>query len=218
VIDANQKGNARYLAAPQVQQKVTVTGLPQTINFTSEWTGNEAVNGTYDVAATGGGSDNPVTFGVDSSSTSGTCTISGAVVTFHGAGYCVIDANQLGNARYLAAPQDQQKVPVLQTITFTSTAPESATLKSTYAVMATGGPSGTPVTFSVGSSTTSQTCTISAATASGTAASGATVWTATVTFVGPGDCYIYANQASNALYPAARQASQTVEVDADTPE
>jgi hypothetical protein len=112
VIDANQAGNARYQAAPQVQQAVTVTGIPQSITITSQPAGDAYQGVTYVVTARGGGSGNPVTFGVDASSTKSACTISDARVTFGLPGRCVIDANQAGNARYQRAPQVQQTIGV----------------------------------------------------------------------------------------------------------
>jgi len=53
-----------------------------------------------------------VTFGVDASSTSSACTISGASVTFGQPGRCVIDADQAGDARYQPAPRVQQTIVV----------------------------------------------------------------------------------------------------------
>jgi hypothetical protein len=84
----------------------------QTIAFTSSPPANPTVGGTYSVSAKGGGSGNTVTFSVDSSSTSGACSISGATVSFTGFGSCVIDANQAGSAAYSAAPQVQQSVTI----------------------------------------------------------------------------------------------------------
>ena len=82
-----------------------------------------------------------MTFTIDGSSTTGSCSISGAVVTFTGVGSCVIDANQAGNATYAAAPEAQQPVIVArgaQTITPTSTAPTTATVGgATYTPTAT---------------------------------------------------------------------------------
>jgi hypothetical protein len=75
---------------------------------------------TLTLYATGGGSGNPVTFSLDGTSTEGACSMSGAngsVVTFTGAGNCVIDANQAGNSDYLAAPT------VTSTISVTYSAP-----------------------------------------------------------------------------------------------
>jgi uncharacterized repeat protein (TIGR01451 family) len=53
-----------------------------------------------------------VSFSIDASSDAGACSISAGKVSFSGPGTCVIDANQAGNADYLAAPQAQQKVTV----------------------------------------------------------------------------------------------------------
>jgi hypothetical protein len=125
-IDANQAGNANYNAAAQAQQKVTVGKGAQTIAFTSTPPTTPTVGGTYTPAATGGKSANAVTFTIDSTSAAGACTISGALVTFTGAGKCVLDANQAGNANYNAATQAQQSMTV------TVTASGVCTLTLTY--------------------------------------------------------------------------------------
>jgi hypothetical protein len=105
-------GDARYQAAPQVQQAIVVSGIPQSITITSKPPGEVYRGVTYVVTATGGGSGNPVTFGVDASSTGSACTISDATVTFGQPGRCVIDANQAGDARYQRAPQVRQTIAV----------------------------------------------------------------------------------------------------------
>jgi hypothetical protein len=110
VIDANQAGNADYLAAAQVRQTVTVGKGTQTISFTPPATG--AAGGSATLTATGGASGNAVVFSVDSSSGAGVCTVSGSTVSYLAAGSCVIDANQAGNADYLAAAQVRQTVTV----------------------------------------------------------------------------------------------------------
>ena len=84
----------------------------QTITFTSSPPSSATVGGTYTQTATGGGSGNPVTFSIDTSSTSGACSISGAKVSFTGTGTCVIDANQAGNRTYAAASQVRQTITV----------------------------------------------------------------------------------------------------------
>src|SRR6266566_3671760 len=200
VIDADQAGNAQYQAAPQAQQVITVDRIPQSIAFTSEPPANPAVDGTYVVTATGGGSGNPVTFGVDASSTGSACSISGATVTFGQLGRCVIDANQAGDARYQRAPQAQQVVTVngiSQSITITSKPPGDVYRGVRYVVTATGGGSGNPVTFGVDASSTRSACSIS---------------DATVTFGLPGRCVIDANQDGNAQYQRAPQVKQTIDV------
>jgi CSLREA domain-containing protein len=115
------------VGSPATQKLVvTVSQITQAITFTSKPPASPTVGGTYVVTATGGGSNNPVTFSIDSSSTAGACSISAATVTFTGAGSCVVDANQLGNTTYQAAPQ------VHQTMTVTVTAAGIATLALTY--------------------------------------------------------------------------------------
>jgi len=82
----------------------------QAITFTSTPPSNPPVGSTYLLGAAGGGSGNPVVFSLDPASTG--CTLSGAVVTFSVVGTCVVDANQSGNAQYLAAPQVSQAISV----------------------------------------------------------------------------------------------------------
>jgi len=132
---------------------ISVAQSTQTITFTSTAPSNASVGGSsYPVTATGGGSGNPVTFTIDAASTP-TCSMTGSVVSFTAAGTCTIDANQAGNAMYLAAGQAQQSFAVGkndQTITFASTAPAGATVGGpTYNVTATGGASASPVTFTI---------------------------------------------------------------------
>jgi hypothetical protein len=110
VIDANQAGNAEYLAAAQVQQTIAVGQGTQHITFTGPATGS--AGGSATLSATGGGSGNPVVFSVDSSSGAGVCSVSGSTVSYLAAGSCVIDANQAGNANYLAAAQVQHTITV----------------------------------------------------------------------------------------------------------
>ena len=172
--------------------------------FTSSVPGSPAVGGTYTATATGGASGNAVTFSIDATSTSG-CTVNAStgLVTFAGpAGACVVDADQAGNASFLAAPEAQQSIVVgkaAQAITFTSSAPGAPTVGATYTATATGGASGNAVTFSI----------------DGTSTSGCTVNPATglVTFTGPaGTCVVDADQAGTATYSAAPQVQQSLVV------
>ncbi|HZP64731.1 MAG TPA: Ig-like domain repeat protein, partial [Rudaea sp.] len=198
VIDANQAGNANYNAAPQVQQSFTVGKGSQTISFTSTAPVGAAVAGpTYTVTATAT-SGLAVTFTIDATATS-VCSISGSTVSFIGAGTCVIDANQAGNANYNAAPQVQQSFAVAkgsQTISFTSTAPVGASVGGpTYTATATA-TSGLAVTLTIDATATSV-CSISGS---------------TVSFIGAGTCVIDANQPGNANYTAAPQVQQSFAV------
>ncbi|MGO9791442.1 MAG: hypothetical protein ACLP8S_18665, partial [Solirubrobacteraceae bacterium] len=81
----------------------------QTISFTSTPPASPTVGGTYPVAATAT-SGLPVSFSIDSTSTAGACSLSGATASFTGPGTCVIDANQSGNATYAPAPRVTQTV------------------------------------------------------------------------------------------------------------
>jgi outer membrane protein OmpA-like peptidoglycan-associated protein len=177
--------------------------LAQVINFTNTPPSPLYVNGTYVVAATGGGSGNPVTLTVDGSSTSG-CTIdvvTGVVTLSHPAGTCVIDANQAGDAAYSATTQVQQSVSdttTPQVISFTDTPPSPLYVNGTYEVTTDGGgSSGNPVTLTVDGTSTSG-CTINVA-------------TGVVTLSAPaGTCVIDANQAGDSAYSAAAQVQQSV--------
>ena len=106
--------------------------IPQSISFTSQ-PSSPTVKTPYLVSARGGGSGNPVIFTINPPSAA-VCSLSGsAAVTFLHPGTCVIDANQIGNDKYLAAPQAQQKITVTQgptptpTSTPTSPTPTSPT-------------------------------------------------------------------------------------------
>ena len=198
-IDANQAGNANYNAAPQVQQSITVNKGNQTISFTSTAPGSAAVGGaTYTAAATAT-SGLTVTF---TSGSTGVCTsggTNGSVFTFVGAGTCIVDANQTGNANWNAAPQVQQTFTVKnnQTISFTSTAPANASVAgATYTAAATA-TSGLTVTFTSGST--------------GVCTSGGSNGSV-FTFVGAGTCIVDANQAGNGTYYAAPQVQQSFSV------
>jgi inosine-uridine nucleoside N-ribohydrolase/ribosomal protein S11 len=204
VVDANQAGNTSYLDAPQAQQSMTVAHGSQTIVITSTPPASPTIGGSYTVVASGGASGSPLAFSIDPASTSG-CTVdpvSGLVSLDAPTGTCVVDVNQAGTADYLSAPQVQQSVEVgegVQTISFTSTPPASAIVGGTYAVSASGGPSGYPVTFSIDASSTSG-CTLDAS-------------TDVVDFTGgAGSCVLDANQAGSASYLAAPQVQQVVTV------
>ena len=193
VIDANQAGTGTYAAAPQVQQTITVNGIPQSISFAAPASGT--AGGSATLSATGGGSGNPVVF---SSASGNVCTVSGTTVTYAVAGECVIDANQAGTGTYAAAPQVQQTITVgsreklSQLISFA--APASGTAGGSATLSATGGGSGNPVVFS---SASGNVCTVS-----GT----------TVTYAVAGECVIDANQAGTGTYAAAPQVQQTITV------
>ncbi|MEO8503276.1 MAG: Ig-like domain-containing protein [Acidobacteriota bacterium] len=178
------------------QSPIIVNQGSQTINFTSTAPVGATVGGpTYSVTATATPSGLPVAFTIDPSATS-VCSIAGSTVTMIGAGTCVINANQAGNANYSAAAQVQQSFSVAkgdQTISFTSTAPSPATAGGpTYNVTATA-TSGLAVTFTI----------------DGTATSVCSIAGSTVSFLTSGTCVIDANQPGNSAYNAAPQVQQS---------
>src|SRR5262249_30071764 len=129
VVDANQAGNGTFSPAPQVQQSFAVAKGDQTVSFTSTAPPGATAGGpSYTVTATAT-SGLAVAFTIDAAATS-VCSLAGSTVSFIGAGTCVIDANQAGNANYNAAPQVQQSFAVAkrdQTITSPSPAPAPPT-------------------------------------------------------------------------------------------
>jgi hypothetical protein len=112
IVDADQAGDATYNAAPRKQQLFQVGKADQTIQFTTTAPVGATVGGpTYNVAAQAS-SNLPVTLTIDGAA-SNVCSISGGFVSFKGAGQCIIDADQAGDATYNAAPQKQQSFPVV---------------------------------------------------------------------------------------------------------
>ena len=124
---------------------------------------------------------------------SGTAT---CVTTFGSSGSRSITAAYAGSAPFAGSTSsvliqvvDQQA----QTVTFTSTAPTSATVGGTYAVSAAA-TSGLPVSLSSG---TPSVCTVGGS---------------TVTYVSGGTCTVLADQSGNATYAPAAQAVQSFTV------
>ncbi len=193
LIDANQTGNTDYAAAPQAQQAVSVGVASQTITFPNPGPVTYSPSGTFGLNATGGASGNPVTY---ASNSTGVCTVAGSTVTIVSAGICSITASQAGNTNYGAATPVTDLVtinPAGQTITFTTTPPASPAYGGSYAVSASGGASGNPVTFSIDGSSTAGACSVAGN---------------SVSFTGTGSCVVDANQAGNTNYTAATQQQQ----------
>jgi alpha-tubulin suppressor-like RCC1 family protein len=201
VLNADQAGSSGYSAAPRVQQSFTIGQATQAVAFTSTPPAAALVGGSYTPTATGGGSGNPVTFSLDAASSTGACTFTGGLVSFTGAGTCVLNADQAGSSGYSPAPRVQQSFTIglaTQVIAFTSTPPTAALVGGTYTPTATGGGSDNPVTFSIDSASTAGACTLT-----GTV----------VSFTGAGRCVINADQAGTTRYEPAPQAQQSFTID-----
>lgn len=192
ILTANQAGNLFYAAAPVVTRTVTIARASQTIAFTSPGNQTYAPGGTFNLAATGGASGNPVVF---ASITPSVCTVAGSVASIVAAGTCTISALQGGNANYLAASPvsvDVQIARATQTISFT--APGDHTGAGTFTVTATAS-SGLTVTVT---SATPSVCTVAGL---------------TVTPVSDGTCTLRANQAGNENYLAAPEVARDITLD-----
>src|SRR5579862_2791032 len=197
-VDADQPGNGSYSAAPQAHQSFAVGTGSQTISFTSSAPSSAVYHGpTYTVAASSD-SGLAVTLSIDATS-SGVCAISGSTVSFIGAGTCLIDADQAGNANYDPAPEAHQSFAVgkaSQTVSFTTTAPAGATVGGATYTVGASADSGLVVAYSIDPVSTAV-CSVSGS---------------TVSFTAVGSCTVDADQGGNANYTAAAQTQQTFTV------
>ncbi len=105
----------------------------------------------HDVNATGGGSGNPVTFTVHSSTTNNACRVNETtgLVKFKRVGNCVIAADQVGSADYEAASQalyPAMAVKRAQAIG-TDLLPTAGVVGTVVSLNASGGGSASPVTI-----------------------------------------------------------------------
>ena len=94
-VNADQGGDATHQSAPQVQQSFTIGGPSapsvQSISFTSSAPSGAVVGGPAYTVSAAASSGLPVSFSIDPSS-AGVCTLSGATVSFAGAGTCTVRA------------------------------------------------------------------------------------------------------------------------------
>ena len=124
VIDLTQVGDSVTAPAPMVPVTFTVVvplvivppvsplpqpSLTQVISVSTPPPSSFGTTYTLDAVTDSG---LPVVYSVDPTSTSGTCTLSGATVSFSGVGTCVIDITQPGNTVFTPAPMIQQKIVV----------------------------------------------------------------------------------------------------------
>ena len=193
-IQADQSGIvAQYGTAPSLIRTFAIEMGEQYISFV------QPENVTYGAApyalSAAASSGLPVTF---TSATATVCAVTGSgTVTILVAGDCVINVDQSGDANYFSSPQVSRTFTVnqaSQAITFSQPFPRPFGV-APYALTATGGTSGNPVTFT---SSTTAVCTVTIG--------------GTVTIVSAGNCTINTNQAGNANYIAASQVSRTFTV------
>jgi hypothetical protein len=158
VVEANQVGNINYAAATMASQNFAVGRGPQTIVFSSSPPGGAQVSGSSYAPTGTATSGLDVAFTVDGGSSS-VCSISGGIVSFQSVGPCVINANQAGDANFLAASQVQQSFSVgkgVQELVFSTAVPTSAAVGgATYTPNSTSNRGLSPVIISVDASSMS---------------------------------------------------------------
>ena len=109
-ITAHQAGNSTWAPAPDVARTFAIAKGNQTVAFTSASPSFTIKGATPYAVAANASSGLPVALSLDATSTG--CALASGAVSFTGAGICVIDANQAGNADWNPASQQQQSITV----------------------------------------------------------------------------------------------------------
>jgi hypothetical protein len=194
--------------AQTASQAYTLTvSVPVPLGITTTSLPAATVNTTYSatVAATGG--TVPYTWSVSAGSLPsgltldpGSGTISGTPASAGSSTFTVEVTDSSGTPQTATQTLTLVVNPALIPQTISFTAPPSGTVGSTATLSATGGGSGNPVVFTVGSSSGAGVCSVS-----GTDGS-------TLSYTAAGNCVIDANEAGNATYSAAPQVVKTIPV------
>jgi hypothetical protein len=122
-IEATQPGGEGTL--PGYGEQTVSIRHRQAVTFAST-SQRPQVDGTYEVKATGGGSENPVVFSLAEGSEDGCSVTADGRVTFDHATSCTVAADQAGDDSYVAASTAYQQIAIGrgdQVVTFTSAAP-----------------------------------------------------------------------------------------------
>jgi len=213
VVTASKPGGDNYDDTTSSPVTITATSKSsQTVAFTSTIPASPISGGTYSAAASAT-SNLSVTIGVRGGSTGCTATsgTSPVIVTFTGAGTCVLEAAQAGDGSFDAASpvatqtirvyanaSDAAAGPRNQSITFGAPSYERIGTPD-FRLTATAS-SGLAVTYA---SSTSAACTVTAG--------------GIVHLVAPGPCTITARQAGDASYAAADSVTKSFPVTAAVP-
>ena len=193
-IAADQVGSATYNPAPQVTQNILITEATQSITFPAQ--AGKLFSATPFVLNPLATASSGLAVSYSSASPS-VCSVKGSSVTTLSLGVCTIAADQAGNASYGAAAQVTQDIIISQasqSITFGAQGGQVyGAAPFALKPLATAS-SGLAVSYK---SLSASVCSISGN---------------TVTIVGAGSCTIAANQAGNANYAAAAQATQNITI------
>jgi trimeric autotransporter adhesin len=192
VIKATKATDTNYLERSSSNTTITINKAQQSgLNITSSLsftTGNSLT-----LTASGGQSTGSLSWSLNS----GTCSLSGVVLTANRGGIsCVIEVTRAGDTNYLSSSVTETVVvdKIVQVLTFQSTPPSSPVVGGTYTVQVTSDASLAPI-ISI-SNQSASVCSISAG---------------VVTFNTAGTCVISAVQSGNDVYAAAA-ASQSITV------
>jgi len=233
VVDANELGGlvsgVFYEPATQAQLTLTVNLAAQAIVFPQPLSPDTySPTLTVSLSANGGGSGNPVVFTVDASSAGAgsisSSTLAGgtstATLTVTGAGNIVVDANQVANVDYAAAPQVQQTIVVnqaSQSIAFTPLSQPFYYIAtgSALTIKATGGGSDDAIVFTVDPASTMK-GSFSTSTVSGAVSTSVLTMPPNQSPTS-GTIIVDANQPGNTNYAAATQTQFTINVGAPLP-
>jgi hypothetical protein len=190
VIQAAQAGNADYLAAPSVQQTLTVLPEPQSITFTPPAT--VGIGAPINLASYASDTSGlPIVFTV----VSGPGSISGTTLTASGAGTVVVQASQAGNVSWQPATPVKGSMIAEQPQTITFTPPTSEVYGNAPINLASyaKSTSGLTVAFTLVSGPGSLTGT-------------------SLSFTGVGSVVVTASQPGNSTYGAANPVTVTIVV------
>jgi trimeric autotransporter adhesin len=190
--------------APAYGNYALTAGNPSNITINqiaqATLTMSSAASDTYPyaitLATTGGSGTGAVTYAVTDGTATG-CADTSGTVTASTSGTCLVTATKAADVDYFSTTSSQQTVTfskAASAITITSTAPVAAAVGgSTYTASASS-TSGDAVVIA---SSTATVCTVSGS---------------TVTFIATGQCTLTFNDAGNANYSAATQATQSFTV------
>ncbi len=196
-VNAAQAGNAAYAAAPTVSHSFTVGKGTQTITFPAQPGQTFAPSGSFAIAAASINSGLTITYGT---TTPSVCTVNTTTVTMLSASTCTLTADQAGDANWNPASQATQTVTIdkaAQTISFPAQTSHAFSLNGAF-TLSPGATASSNLTVTYGGGT-SGVCTVSS--------------TGVVTMLGAGTCALTANQAGDANWNPASQATQTVTID-----
>jgi hypothetical protein len=198
-VRATKDASTNYIVTSSAAQTITVTKLSQDVTFTSTVPVYPVVNATYDLVASAT-STLPVTYSITSGLNT-VCKFDTAVpskVVFLTAGTCDVRATQAGNGAYKPASMTQSILvgALNQSINFATVADKPFGTPAFLLAATTN--SGLPISYSLGSATTNQACSISS--------------TGLVELLAAGTCELSADQAGNASYSAASTVTQKFEV------